>query len=78
VNATTTSADAETVVVACCQLAPTLGDPAANRGLVAGAVANAAALGAHIVVLPELVASGYMFADRAVAAASAETVDEGP
>ena len=72
---TTTAPGGDTVVVACCQLAPTLGDPAANRELVAGAVADAVALGAHIVVLPELVSRGYMFADRADAAAGAETVD---
>ena len=59
-----------TVVVACCQLAPSLGDPATNRELVADAVAHAVALGAQIVVLPELVSSGYMFADRADAAAA--------
>src|SRR5215472_2001302 len=59
-------------VVACCQLAPVLGDPAANRELAADAVARAAARGAGVVVLPELVSSGYVFASRAEAAASAE------
>lgn len=63
------------VVVACCQLAPTLGDPGANRELVADAVTQAVASGAQIVVLPELVSSGYMFTDTAEAAASAEAVD---
>lgn len=60
-------------IVAGCQLAPTLGDPAANRELVADAVGRAAALGARLVVLPELVSSGYVFTDRAEAAGTAES-----
>jgi len=63
------------VVVACCQLAPTLGDPAANRELVADAVTDAVAAGAQVVVLPELVSSGYMFTDTAEAVSSAEAID---
>ena len=50
------------VVVACCQLAPELGDPAANRD--AGSrrgVNDAARQGASVVVLPELMSSGYVF-----------------
>jgi predicted amidohydrolase len=62
----------DTVVVACCQLTPTLGDPATNRECVADAVVHAVSLGARIVVLPELASSGYVFEDRAEAAASAE------
>lgn len=62
-------------VVACCQLAPALGDPAANRELVADAVSHAAAQGASVVVLPELVSSGYVFESRAGAQASAEAAD---
>ena len=62
-------------VVACCQLAPVLGDPAANRELTAGAVTHAAAQGARVVVLPELVSSGYVFQTRDEASASAETPD---
>ena len=65
----------DTVVVACCQLTPTLGDPATNRECVADAVVHAVSLGARIVVLPELVSSGYVFEDRAEAAASAEPTD---
>ena len=64
-----------TTIVACCQLAPVLGDPAANRELAADAVARAAAQGASIVVLPELVSSGYVFESQAEARASAEAAD---
>jgi 5-aminopentanamidase len=64
-----------TTVVACCQLAPVLGDPRANRELAAGAVAHAAAQGASVIVLPELLSSGYVFESRAEAQASAETPD---
>jgi predicted amidohydrolase len=62
----------DVTVVACCQLAPVLGDPAANRDLAADAVADAAGQGASVVVLPELVSSGYVFEGRAEALASAE------
>ena len=47
----------------------------ANRERVADAVCHAVSLGARIVVLPELVSSGYVFEDRAEAAASAEPTD---
>jgi predicted amidohydrolase len=62
-------------VVACCQLAPVLGDPAANRELAAGAISDAAARGASVVVLPELISSGYVFESRAEAQACAEAAD---
>ena len=62
-------------VVACCQLTPAFGDPAANRELAAAAVTDAAQRGAGVVVLPELVSSGYVFRSRDEAAASAETAD---
>jgi predicted amidohydrolase len=64
-----------TTVVACCQVAPALADPAANRELAAHAISHAAAQGASVVVLPELVSSGYVFESRAEAQASAETAD---
>jgi len=63
------------VIVACCQLAPVLGEPAVNRELTASAVISAAAAGASIVVLPELASSGYVFQSQAEAAASAEPAD---
>jgi len=62
-------------VVACCQLTPAFGDPAANRELAAAAVTDAAQRGAGVVVLPELVSSGDVFRSRDEAAASAETAD---
>jgi predicted amidohydrolase len=49
--------------IACAQIAPTVGAVAANLELSAGAIADAVARGADIVVLPELATSGYMFAD---------------
>jgi len=62
-------------VVACCQLAPVLGDPAANRERAAAAVARAVERGARVVVLPELISSGYVFESEAEARASAEAAD---
>src|SRR6516164_10845481 len=68
-------AGVDVTMVACCQLAPVFGDPVANRELAAGAVTRAAERGASVVVLPELVSSGYVFRSRDEAAASAETAD---
>jgi predicted amidohydrolase len=47
--------------VAVCQLALAVGDPAGNRQAGAAAVAEAAAAGAALIVLPELCDSGYVF-----------------
>jgi 5-aminopentanamidase len=63
------------IVVACCQLAPELGNAAANRELATAAVHDAARQGASVVVLPELISSGYVFESRAEARASAEPPD---
>jgi 5-aminopentanamidase len=62
-------------VVACCQLAPQLGDAAANRELAAAAITDAARQGASVVVLPELMSSGYVFESDAEARALAEPPD---
>jgi len=64
-----------TTAVACCQLAPQLGDLAANRELAGAAIADAAGQGAAIVVLPELMSSGYVFESQAEARALAEPPD---
>ncbi len=57
--------------VACQQLAPTLGDLEANRTLTRDAIGQAVGAGADVVVLPELVTSGYMFEAPEEAAAAA-------
>ncbi|NUT75957.1 carbon-nitrogen hydrolase [Pseudomonas sp. C1C7] len=66
---------AKNTVVACCQLAPKVGDLAYNRSLTERAIRSAALQGAQVVVLPELVQSGYVFEDRDEALALAETRD---
>ncbi|QQO01015.1 nitrilase family protein [Pseudomonas sp. SW-3] len=62
-------------VVACCQVAPKIGDLAYNRTLTERAIRSAALQGAQVVVLPELVQSGYLFADRNEALSLSETTD---
>jgi predicted amidohydrolase len=62
-------------VVACCQLGPQVGDLAGNRGRAAAAITDAAALGASVIVLPELMSSGYVFESQAEARALAERPD---
>jgi predicted amidohydrolase len=64
--------DTGAVVVAVAQLALTVGEVDANRGAARAAVAEAAAAGARLVVLPELSDSGYVFsgADEARSLAS--------
>src|SRR3984957_8401816 len=74
--------DTGAVVVAVAQLALTVGDLDANRKAASAAVAEAAAAGARLVVLPELSDTGYVFsgADEArilaSPAASAVTLRE--
>ena len=62
-------------VVACCQVAPKIGDLAYNRTLTERAIRSAALQGAQVIVLPELVQSGYLFADRDEALSLSETTD---
>jgi 5-aminopentanamidase len=64
-----------TVRVACAQIAPTVGDLEGNRRLAREAVREAVAAGARIVVLPELVTSGYVFESEAEARSCAEPAD---
>jgi 5-aminopentanamidase len=47
--------------IACQQLAPVFADLDANRRLTVGAIRQAAEASADVVVLPELITSGYMF-----------------
>ncbi len=68
---------AKKTVVACCQVAPRVGDLAYNRTLSERAIRSAANQGAQIVVLPELVQSGYVFNHRSEALSLAEPT-EGP
>jgi predicted amidohydrolase len=63
--------------VACAQIAPTVGDLEANRELTRAAVREAVAADAQIVVLPELVTSGYVF-DSVDEARSCAEPAEGP
>jgi 5-aminopentanamidase len=65
----------ETVRVACHQLAPVVGELDGNRARALAAIDAAAAAGAQVVVLPELVSSGYVFRDAAEAQALAEPAD---
>jgi predicted amidohydrolase len=57
------------------QLAPVLGDLEANQRLSLAAIDEAAAAGADVVILPELVTSGYLFADAHEAAAASIPAD---
>jgi 5-aminopentanamidase len=63
------------VTVACCQIAPRVGELAANRAACLAAATRAAGQGARIVVLPELASSGYVFRDLAEARSLAEPLD---
>jgi 5-aminopentanamidase len=68
------------VRIACCQIAPTLGDLVANSAMIEAQMRDAVKAGADVIVLPELATSGYMFADadeaRAVALAPTDHVFE--
>jgi 5-aminopentanamidase len=59
--------------IVCHQLAPQIADLAANHRMSVEAVRRAVDVGADIIVLPELVISGYVFASRAEAASVAIT-----
>jgi predicted amidohydrolase len=63
------------VSLACCQLAPRVGEVDHNRSAAHEAIVEAAENGAQIVVLPELANSGYVFEDAAEARACAEPLD---
>jgi predicted amidohydrolase len=63
------------VRIAACQLSLRVGETGRNRAAARDAIDIAAAQGAHVVVLPELVSSGYVFADAAEARSLAEPAD---
>lgn len=63
------------ISVACCQLALRVGEAEHNRAQSAQAIRHAAQRGANVIVLPELVNSGYVLRDKAEAWALAETED---
>lgn len=63
------------VVVACCQLAPRIGELEHNRAQARAAIEAAAQHGARVIVLPELCNSGYVFADADEAQTLAEPAD---
>lgn len=58
----TTDTTTDMVGVAVCQLAPVIGDVEGNVSRAVAAVRDACARGAQVVVLPELVTTGYAFA----------------
>ena len=62
--------------IACAQLAPVLGELKENLEISADAVADAVSNGADVVVLPELVTSGYLFTDAAEARSAALRADD--
>ncbi len=61
--------------IAVCQVRVDIDDLAGNASRVDEAVREAVAGGADVVILPELVGTGYVFADRAEALAIAEEPD---
>jgi predicted amidohydrolase len=63
------------VRLACCQLSPDVEDPARNAPRAQQAIAAAIDQGAQIVVLPELVNSGYVFRDRDEVRSAAVSAD---
>lgn len=64
--------------IACVQMEPRIGRTSANVERSIEYLAEVASNGAHLVVLPELVNSGYVFESREEAFALAEEVPNGP
>ncbi len=63
------------VRIACAQIAPAVGDAEGNRRHAREALKEAIGAGARIVLLPELVTSGYVFESAEEARALAQPVD---
>ena len=57
--------------IACCQIAPDVGEPGRNEALALNAIDEAITGGAQVVVLPELATSGYVFRSAEEARAAA-------
>jgi predicted amidohydrolase len=74
-GAKSSTAPAPLVTVAVCQLGPVLGEVSANLRTVEVAVLRAVDDGARVVVLPELVTTGYVFNSAQEARGLAERVD---
>jgi 5-aminopentanamidase len=68
------SPDRQVTTVACCQVSLQVGALEANREACLSAAERAAGDGAHVIVLPELAASGYVFGSQEEARALAEPV----
>ena len=66
------------IKVACIQMEPKIGEKQANVARSLEKIAEAAANGAQLVVLPELCNSGYVFGSRHEAFALAEPLPDGP
>jgi N-carbamoylputrescine amidase len=64
--------------VACVQMNPVIGETRRNVARTLEFVAQAAAQGAQLIVLPELCNTGYVFETREEAFALAETIPAGP
>jgi N-carbamoylputrescine amidase len=66
------------LLVACIQMEPQVGHKDDNLARSLQRIAEAAAAGAELVVLPELCNTGYVFETRAEAFAASETLPDGP
>jgi N-carbamoylputrescine amidase len=73
-----TTPDDARIKIACLQMQPAIGKVAANVAHSMALIDRAAALGARLVVLPELCNSGYMFKSREEAFAASEPIPDGP
>lgn len=76
-GATKFAAPAPVVTVAVCQVAPVVGQVGANLAKIEVAVLAAAGRGAEVVVLPELVTTGYVFKSAREARALGEHANGG-
>lgn len=63
------------MIIACCELAPVIGEFGHNQALATAAIQSAAESGADVVVLPELVLSGYCFSSTEEARSLAVSLD---